>query len=61
MPSREHKRTHVQRGPRPLRVGTWHGLPNYECTRCGYKTLDREAALEHVLTTHGIIEEETND
>jgi Zn ribbon nucleic-acid-binding protein len=51
------KRTPARRKtPEPFRVGTWNGLPNYECIRCGFKSLDREAALEHVLTRHAIQE-----
>lgn len=42
--------------PTPLNVGTWAGHPNYECTRCGYKSLDRQAALEHILNRHAIKE-----
>jgi hypothetical protein len=47
------------KGPQPLREGTWAGHTNYECTRCGYKSLDREAALEHILTKHAIKEAAT--
>jgi hypothetical protein len=52
-------KTLVDPAPQALREGTWAGLLNYECTRCGFKTLDREEALEHVLLRHGIKEEAT--
>jgi hypothetical protein len=37
-------------------VGTWGGHPNYECSRCPFKTLDKAAAAEHVLRRHGVKE-----
>jgi hypothetical protein len=42
--------------PKPLSEGSWAGHTNYECTRCGFKSLDREAALEHILNKHAIKE-----
>jgi hypothetical protein len=35
-----------------VRVGTWAGLPNYECSACGYAHLDEAKANAHVAT-HG--------
>lgn len=29
-------------------VGTWKGLPNYECARCPFKTLSEEAMHLHL-------------
>lgn len=35
-----------------IRVGTWAGFPNYECSACGYAHLDEAKAQAHV-STHG--------
>ena len=32
--------------------GTWAGLPNFECSMCGFASLDRERAEAH-LSIHG--------
>ena len=34
------------------RTTSWHGRPNYECTRCAYATLDRGKILAHVRLDH---------
>jgi hypothetical protein len=47
----------TKREPKPLREGSWAGHTNYECTRCGFKSLDRDTALEHILNKHAIKEE----
>jgi hypothetical protein len=35
-----------------VRVGTWAGFPNYECSACQYASLD-EAKTQAHLSTHG--------
>ena len=35
-----------------IRVGTWAGLPNYECSACQYASLD-EAKTQAHLSIHG--------
>ena len=35
-------------------VGTWSGLPNWQCTRCPYSTVEGQSAIvEHILDRHG--------
>jgi hypothetical protein len=36
------------------KVGTWSGLPNYECTSCPFKTYDEERIEDHVYRHHGV-------
>lgn len=35
-----------------FKKGTWNGLTNWECTRCGYANLDRGLVVHHVRTRH---------
>lgn len=35
-----------------IRVGTWAGITNYECSACGYAHLDEAKAQAHVFI-HG--------
>jgi len=35
-----------------IRVGTWAGFPNYECSACQYASLD-EAKTQAHLSIHG--------
>ena len=35
-----------------LRVGSWAGLPNYECSACGFDSLN-QARTEAHLSIHG--------
>lgn len=35
----------------------WHGRDNYECTRCGYKTLDRGLMVRHAQSSHPLASE----
>jgi len=35
-----------------IHTGTWAGLQNYECSMCGFASLDRAAADAHV-SIHG--------
>lgn len=34
------------------RKGTWNGMPNWECTQCGYANLDRGKVVAHVRAKH---------
>lgn len=33
-------------------VGTWAGLPNYECRHCPFATLDEAEMLSHCIARH---------
>ena len=34
-------------------VGTWNGLPNWQCTRCPYSTVDGEDVIrQHIAECH---------
>ena len=44
------------KAPEPFITGTWEGHPNYQCSRCAFKTLDREEAVQHVIDRHAIKE-----
>jgi hypothetical protein len=35
-----------------FRVGTWAGLPNYECNLCPFSTLDKDTIDLHVFQQH---------
>jgi hypothetical protein len=38
---------------KPVRLGTWNKLPNYECPYCSYATLVSEEAVQtHILARH---------
>jgi hypothetical protein len=36
------------------KVGTWSGLPNYECTDCPFSTLVEDRIEDHVYRKHGV-------
>lgn len=36
------------------KVGTWSGLPNYECTDCPFSTLVEDRIEDHVYSKHGV-------
>ena len=40
-----------------FRTTEFRGHPNYECQGCGYATLDKDRAVEHGQTIHGIAQD----
>lgn len=39
----------------PWIMGTWHGLPRWQCALCPWDTLEGEAAMiEHIEQLHGV-------
>lgn len=42
-------------------IGSWKGLPNYECTMCGFATVNHRTALEHAAEFHAPPEKEIVD
>jgi hypothetical protein len=37
-----------------FRVGSWKGLPNYECVECDHATLDLDVATSHYEAEHAL-------
>ena len=46
----------AKKKPTPIREGAWAGYRNYECTRCSFKSLDREAVVLHIIEKHAVTE-----
>ncbi|MFW6079625.1 MAG: hypothetical protein ACODAE_08390 [Gemmatimonadota bacterium] len=42
----------TERNPPRWRQTTWAGRPNYACTQCPYKTLDRGRMVRHARREH---------
>jgi len=45
-----------KRKPENIRVSTWAGRPNYQCVRCPFASLDREAVVLHIIDKHAVKE-----
>jgi len=36
-------------------VGTWSGMPRYQCNACPFDSLDEDTIIEHYMNQHAIL------
>lgn len=39
-------------GPDSYTVGSWKGLPNYQCNQCSFASLKKRTTIIHIAKTH---------
>lgn len=54
-------RTAKSTAPEGAIVNAWRGLTRYQCSRCGYDTLERQKFDDHWQQAHGTLETHSDE